>query len=109
MYKYISYLLRGWLPILVTAVLSADTPSTKHVRQVVKFAFSHQQNLREINCGSGSGVTISAERRTGVNRALRHLSNKLPGCCWTVGQTREEIHVFLADAARFSKWFEGGT
>lgn len=56
-----------------------------------------------------SGVTISAERRTGVNRALRHLSNKLPGCCWTVGQTREEIHVFLADAARFSKWFEGGT
>ncbi|OLQ12534.1 hypothetical protein AK812_SmicGene3610 [Symbiodinium microadriaticum] len=58
--------------------------------QVVKFAFSHQQNLREINCGSGSGVTISAERRTGVNRALRHLSNKLPGCCWTVGQTREE-------------------
>ncbi|CAL1151417.1 unnamed protein product [Cladocopium goreaui] len=47
------------------------------------------------------------EKRSLVNRALRTMSKKLPGCCWTVDMQAEEMQVHLADVARFSRFCDG--
>lgn len=47
------------------------------------------------------------EKRSLVNRALRTMSKKLPGCCWTVDMQAQEMQVHLADVARFSRFCDG--
>eukprot|EP00434_Breviolum_minutum_P000997 symbB.v1.2.000873.t1/scaffold38.1/size396883/13 len=49
----------------------------------------------------------SDEKRSLVNRALRTMTKKLPGCCWTVDMQKEEMQVHLADVARFSRFCDG--
>ncbi|CAE7922339.1 unnamed protein product, partial [Symbiodinium necroappetens] len=47
------------------------------------------------------------QRRALANRALRTMSKRLPGCCWTVDVERQEMQVHLADVARFSSFCDG--
>eukprot|EP00930_Biecheleria_cincta_P065124 TRINITY_DN5080_c0_g1_i1.p1 TRINITY_DN5080_c0_g1~~TRINITY_DN5080_c0_g1_i1.p1 ORF type:complete len:485 (+),score=91.40 TRINITY_DN5080_c0_g1_i1:185-1639(+) len=45
--------------------------------------------------------------RATVNRALRQMSKRLPGCAWTVDLEKSEIQVHLADVGRFSAFCDG--
>eukprot|EP00930_Biecheleria_cincta_P065125 TRINITY_DN5080_c0_g2_i1.p1 TRINITY_DN5080_c0_g2~~TRINITY_DN5080_c0_g2_i1.p1 ORF type:complete len:566 (+),score=112.25 TRINITY_DN5080_c0_g2_i1:252-1949(+) len=56
--------------------------------------------------GTSESSRPSPTRAT-VNRALRHMSKRLPGCAWTVDLEQSEIQVHLADVARFSSFCDG--
>eukprot|EP00931_Biecheleriopsis_adriatica_P104747 TRINITY_DN79387_c0_g1_i1.p1 TRINITY_DN79387_c0_g1~~TRINITY_DN79387_c0_g1_i1.p1 ORF type:complete len:664 (+),score=139.71 TRINITY_DN79387_c0_g1_i1:157-2148(+) len=49
----------------------------------------------------------SCPMRATANRALRHMSRRLPGSCWTVDLDKQEMQVHLADVARFSRFCDG--
>ncbi|CAE7452820.1 unnamed protein product [Symbiodinium natans] len=49
----------------------------------------------------------TCQRRALANRALRTMTKRLPGCCWTVDFERQEMQVHLANVARFSSFCDG--
>lgn len=63
--------------------------------------------LSEVPEGSGDRRCSACPARALVNRALRHMSRRLPGCAWTVDLENKQVQVHLADVARFSKYCDG--
>eukprot|EP00931_Biecheleriopsis_adriatica_P090993 TRINITY_DN64904_c0_g1_i1.p1 TRINITY_DN64904_c0_g1~~TRINITY_DN64904_c0_g1_i1.p1 ORF type:complete len:471 (+),score=85.77 TRINITY_DN64904_c0_g1_i1:51-1463(+) len=56
---------------------------------------------------SAGGGKAPCPVRALVNRALRHMSRRLPGAAWTVDLEKGEIQVHLADVKRFSSFCDG--
>mmetsp|Transcript_19557 Transcript_19557/g.42239 ORF Transcript_19557/g.42239 Transcript_19557/m.42239 type:complete len:470 (-) Transcript_19557:378-1787(-) len=65
---------------------------------------NNSSSSSEENAGGDIFGSISQDIfSTSLNRALRHLAKRLPGCAWSVHRQSKSAQVHLADVSRFQR------